>query len=540
MMKKFFQLLAISFVFFALTNSLELIENYGNGKADDATGSDMFGKLTKEIIKMRGYEAQDFNITINPGTTINLVRIINPLMMKSANNNDSDSNNNNNSSVEIKQSILFLHGMLASSNYFIINSINARPSDWRSLDLLGSNAKQLTELLAKDPTSKCLPMLMANFGYDVWLLNRRPTIESQTASDWPTNFEKFTNSSLIGKTKLFIQLKAAILRFMLKPKRSIISFLRTLTGLTLWRQELYLNEFGYDLDTILRPHLAQKIINPNYWNFSLDDQAREDLPIVIDFILEKTNRSKLDIAGHSLGGALPLMTMILRPEYQPKIDQLFLFAPAVDLGKTKWPTHTLAKLINIVYNLVSGPSPPGILSPLMQTTLANICNTKEANHYLCAQVLNGAVGIGSDQLDLFAGFYYSCLTTVSTHEIVQIVQSIKRRHLHRYDYGTKKRNMIAYNQSESPIYEMDQIKDARISIWVGNTDIRVTPETTKILVDSLKMPVNLTVLGTSDQKFNHLSYQYHYNVHKMINIPIMQSLQRVHSNQETTISKLTD
>lgn len=51
---------------------------------------------------------------------------------------------------------------------------------------------------------------------------------------------------------------------------------------------------------------------------STDDQANIDVPKIFDYILEKTNKEKLSVVGHSMGGAMVLMALIDNPELSNK------------------------------------------------------------------------------------------------------------------------------------------------------------------------------------------------------------------------------
>lgn len=52
-----------------------------------------------------------------------------------------------------------------------------------------------------------------------------------------------------------------------------------------------------------------------------------DLPAAIDFVTSITGYPKVDVAGISLGGTLPLIALSERPEYNKKIRNLILMAP---------------------------------------------------------------------------------------------------------------------------------------------------------------------------------------------------------------------
>lgn len=57
-----------------------------------------------------------------------------------------------------------------------------------------------------------------------------------------------------------------------------------------------------------------------------------DLPAAIDLVISVTGYSKVDVGGVSLGGTIPLITLAEKPEYNAKIRNLLLMAPATRMG----------------------------------------------------------------------------------------------------------------------------------------------------------------------------------------------------------------
>lgn len=57
-----------------------------------------------------------------------------------------------------------------------------------------------------------------------------------------------------------------------------------------------------------------------------------DLPAAIDLVIAVTGYSKVDVGGLSLGGTLPLITLAEKPEYNSKVRNLVLMAPASRMG----------------------------------------------------------------------------------------------------------------------------------------------------------------------------------------------------------------
>jgi len=60
---------------------------------------------------------------------------------------------------------------------------------------------------------------------------------------------------------------------------------------------------------------------------SFHEMGIYDFPAVVDFVLNKTGRAKLDIVGYSLGATIALVGLSEKPAYNSKIDKLVLMAP---------------------------------------------------------------------------------------------------------------------------------------------------------------------------------------------------------------------
>lgn len=73
-----------------------------------------------------------------------------------------------------------------------------------------------------------------------------------------------------------------------------------------------------------------------------------DLPATIDYILEQTNQTKLAYAGVSQGGAVILVTLSERPQYNEKIIIAQLMAPAVILKYFNAPFPKSVDLMNLL------------------------------------------------------------------------------------------------------------------------------------------------------------------------------------------------
>lgn len=74
----------------------------------------------------------------------------------------------------------------------------------------------------------------------------------------------------------------------------------------------------------------------------------EDMTKAVDFILQKTGYRKLDALGYSLGTTIALVCLSERPEYNSKINKLFLMAPTARLKSSGPPLDMLKRFSGII------------------------------------------------------------------------------------------------------------------------------------------------------------------------------------------------
>ena len=53
--------------------------------------------------------------------------------------------------------------------------------------------------------------------------------------------------------------------------------------------------------TTIRNHTTLSTASEAFWEFSYDEMALQDIPAIVDYILEKTGREQLHYIGHSQG-----------------------------------------------------------------------------------------------------------------------------------------------------------------------------------------------------------------------------------------------
>lgn len=95
-------------------------------------------------------------------------------------------------------------------------------------------------------------------------------------------------------------------------------------------------------NTYSHQHKKLKTSEPAYWNFTWVEIALYDYPAIYDYILNKTNCSKLFVVGHSQGTTTQFVLLSTKPEFKDKIAALAMMAPVTYLKYAGTPWQLLS------------------------------------------------------------------------------------------------------------------------------------------------------------------------------------------------------
>lgn len=138
---------------------------------------EVVGKTPEQLVALRGFKSKTYYVPTKDGYHIHVIRIVNTKIDKRR---------------PRKRPVIFNHGLFESSTMWLINSRGFEASDYTQT--CGRGPKFIHG--HEDRHHLNGPMLLANAGYDVWLMSMRGTDFSQKHDKYTTSDPRFWSYSL--------------------------------------------------------------------------------------------------------------------------------------------------------------------------------------------------------------------------------------------------------------------------------------------------------------------------------------------------------
>lgn len=308
--------------------------------------------------------------------------------------------------------------------------------------------------------------------------------------------------------------------YIFTANNSSLSFVLSDAGFDVW---LY-NTRGVGLSRTLsiykRPGSLPNM-NRISWNFSFHEMGVYDLTAVIDFILKKTEHSKLNVVGYSLGATIAFVCLSDKPEYNAKVNKLVLIAPATNFKTSPVTTFVkqFPKIVSIMLDVFDFI--PYTMDPdSTYSQLRNMC-AKESVLKRCKKLIDFLEGVdlpidNNTVLDMASVFPQPVSSKLMKHYF----QIVMKGRLSHYDYGTSG-NLLLYNKIIPPDYDLSKVT-APTFIIHSNNDYLTTPTDVKWLIHLLP---NIKEVHYIDKvQWGHLSFILSPNRREIINLYIANKL----------------
>lgn len=263
-----------------------------------------------------------------------------------------------------------------------------------------------------------------------------------------------------------------------------------------------------------------------FWQFSWHEIGFYDLPASIDYVLEKTGRSKLHYIGHSQGTTSFFVMTSTRPEYNAKIALAQALAPVAFTENMQSPLlrimalfqDTLAALFETFGVAEFAPS-----NAILHDISKVLCTAQISNN-LCLNVLFQLAGANPDQVDLklIPILMGHTPAGASTKQIVHYAQGVRSGRFRQYDHGTIK-NRFVYGTADPPVYNLTQVT-APVVFYYALNDYLAVP------VDVERLSRGIGNLAGYRQvrmeTFNHLDFLFAKDVRTLLYEEILGNVRR--------------
>ena len=246
-----------------------------------------------------------------------------------------------------------------------------------------------------------------------------------------------------------------------------------------------------------------------FWDFSFDDMAHDDLPSTITYILTLTKHTQISYVGHSQG------TMIGFAEFS---NPLSTIAQNVSFWAALAPVAHLGHIISPIKYL----SPPGVVddierfwhllfgrnefmpsSAIIKWLGTYACSEAVIDKEVCENIL--FIGCGPETKNM----NQSRISVYVAHEpsgtsvknMVHFAQCVQSNIFGAYDYGSPDKNRLHYNQTTPPVYPIGTMKVPTAVFWAGE-DWLADPVDVAYIFDTIESLVYEKYIPD----YNHLDF----------------------------------
>jgi len=283
-------------------------------------------------------------------------------------------------------------------------------------------------------------------------------------------------------------------------------------------------EEGYDCwlanlrgSPLSRGHVSLTTKDRSYWDFTFHEMGVFDLPAIVNHILEATGNTSLSYIGHSMGCAVGLVMLAMKPEYSTKVNVLIALAPAVygkHLRKVGFKSTFPLGILMAKWKFTSHRE---IFSEPASSNFRHfIPKSKRENMGSLSLTITGFFtgafgkhGIERERLKSFSTVWPAPTSAKLLYHGFQCYRSNKAR---QFNYGPAL-NMKVYGQSKPPLYEFQNVKTP-VATFCSEGDELCRPNDVARLASEL--PNNIGHFCIKDETFSHIDFMIGKIAHDVV------------------------
>ncbi|CAH1645431.1 unnamed protein product [Spodoptera littoralis] len=279
-----------------------------------------------------------------------------------------------------------------------------------------------------------------------------------------------------------------------------------------------------------REHVSISPETLEFWEFSWNEIGIYDLPAMIDYVINTTNKENLMYIGHSQGTTAFFVMCSEKPDYNNKISKMIALSPAAWIFRMTSPLvrmvapfhkyHPILTHMLHIYEILPRPIKESLFTEMLFLTKTPICEIE--NGLACITILFIFGGFDYEQFNMVnaPAIFGHAPSGASIYQFVHYLQNMMSASFRKFDYGEHK-NLEMYGSTEPPTYAVDNVTVPIALFYSGNDwlsdvqDVKQLENTLPNVIESYRVPF---------KKFNHFDFLWSRNVKGLINDKILQLL----------------
>ena len=266
-----------------------------------------------------------------------------------------------------------------------------------------------------------------------------------------------------------------------------------------------------------------------FWDFSWGDMSRDDLPSMINYILNATQQTHIGYVGHSQGTMLGLAEFgRLDSVVQNNVSFWAALAPVAHLSHTETPLKYLFSIPTDpeqLWHQLFGRKDFLPSSDIIKWLGKHACGDVILDPLICENILFIICGPEKkNQNNTRMEVYVSHEPDgTSVKNMIHFAQMFRSKQFQAYDYGSAAQNQLHYNQTTAPIYSIRPMKVPTAIFWSGE-DWLADPADVAFIFDNVQSLVYEKYIPN----YNHLDFVWAITANKLIYADVISLMQKYH------------
>ncbi|CAJ0574859.1 unnamed protein product, partial [Mesorhabditis spiculigera] len=257
-----------------------------------------------------------------------------------------------------------------------------------------------------------------------------------------------------------------------------------------------------------------------FWQFSWDQMGSQDLPAMLNYVIDQTNAGQLYYVAHSMGTMAAFAEFSTNHQLEQKIREFHALGPVASVAHIKGLFAWLADRYQFVQELLKDLGWDQFLPPDWLTRLIAEDVCEDADTYKDCDNLLFLISGNSNQLnETRVPVYLNHMPSgTSTNVVIQMAQNVKAQKFQMFDYDDEKENQKHYGQPTPPKYAVEDMTLPTRLYWGFNDTLADPLDIQSYLIPRLQ--------SMRSQKgydgFAHIDFEWGLKAHDQVFGPIIE------------------